>query len=263
MGFGLASNVLRAGLPLTVFDLRSEPVGALRALGAAAAGSPSEIAAASDVMAVCVVHEEQVLSVVTGEGGFLESARPGAVVVLHSTIHPDVCRKLEEHCRQHGVDLLDVGMSGYADKAASGDLTLMIGGSDEAAARCEPYFQAIGSQSFRIGPVGTGEVAKLANNVMAIFGILGTYEGLALARSYGIDEETMATVALAASGNSDALRRWKAGQRRPTTTPSGEPAPFPVGTEILGRALAVAREHGADLPYVAAVIEARQRQTPA
>lgn len=259
LGSAIAANLLRAGFPLTVSDVQEHAVAGLVALGASAARSPAEVAAASDVIGICVRDDAQVLDVVGGKGGLLERIRPGSVLILHSTTHPDTCRQVEEMCRARGAEFIDVEVSGYVEKALTGELTLLMGGQEEVVARCEPYLRAIGGESFHLGPVGMGSIAKLANNVMAIIGSLGTYEGLNVARANSIDVDKMVEVAFMCSGDSNALRQWKVqGWKH-----GPKPDPFEIlgsnSVYVLGVALKVARQRGIDLPVVAAVLDVVDR----
>jgi 3-hydroxyisobutyrate dehydrogenase-like beta-hydroxyacid dehydrogenase len=158
-------------------------------------------------------------------------------------------------CRERGAEVLEVTLSGFPDKAASAELTLMVGGDERVMARCEPYLRAVGSHTFHAGPVGSGATAKLANNVMFLVARLGIYEALHVARAHGIDEGRMVEIALASSGYSEALRRWRSG--------GAELAPSSHSFEGIDRdearhladALAVARAGGLDLPLVAALLD--------
>ena len=111
---------------------------------------------------------------------------------------------------RRSVDVLEVTVSGYTDKAANGELTLMIGGEARLVDRCDPYLAAVGDKRFLLGPVGAGSIAKLSNNVMAILGKLATFEGLQVAQANGVDVDQMVEVAMVSTGNSDGLRQWKA-----------------------------------------------------
>jgi 3-hydroxyisobutyrate dehydrogenase-like beta-hydroxyacid dehydrogenase len=176
-------------------------------------------------------------------------------VILHSTIYPETCREVERRCAEYGVDVLEVTVSGYPDKAASAELTLMIGGSDEVMARCDSYLGAVGQHRFHLGPVGAGNAAKLANNVMAIFGKLGTYEGLNVARANGVDVDKMVDVAMVSTGYSEALRQWKAHGLRHEMTPGSWEGVTWEARRILSTALAISREHNVELPVVAALVD--------
>jgi 3-hydroxyisobutyrate dehydrogenase-like beta-hydroxyacid dehydrogenase len=255
MGAPIVSNALAAGLPVEVYDVRAEPVAELVDRGATAAPSLVDLAAGNDVIGVCVVDDAQVREVIRGDGGLLSGARPGSVIIVHSTVHPDTCRELDRLCRTVSVEFLEATVSGYADKARSGDLTLMIGGSAAVADRCDAYLSAIGGKRFLLGPVGSGSVAKLANNVMAIFAKLATFEGLNVARANGVDVDAMVEVAMVSTGYSEGLKQWKAAGHTHDPDPDHWETLGSEARRILGTALAISREHGVDLPVVAAVLD--------
>jgi 3-hydroxyisobutyrate dehydrogenase len=258
MGFPMAACLLRAQLPLTVFDQRAEAAAELAAQGATTASSLAEVARGNDIVGVCVVDDAQVLDVVCGRDGLLSAAEPGSVIVLHSTIFPETCREVERQAARLGVGVLEVTVSGYPAKAVTGELTLMVGGSAELMDRCGGYLSAIGKHRFRLGPVGAGNAAKLANNVMAIFSRIGTYEGFNVARANGVDLQQMLDVAMVSSGNSEALRLWQANDSQHENA-SGSWEGITVGARrILATALAISREHDVDLPVVAAVVSLMQ-----
>jgi 3-hydroxyisobutyrate dehydrogenase len=255
MGFPMAVNLLGAQLPLTVSDVRADLVSELMARGAASGRGPADVARDSDVIGVCVVDDAQVLDVVNGPEGLLSTAHPGSIIVLHSTIFPETCREVERQAARRHVEVLEVAISGYPAKAVSGDLTLMVGGSAETMGRCDSYLRAIGKYRFHLGRIGAGNAAKLANNVMAIFARIGTYEGLNVARANGVDLEQMIEVAAVSSGNSDALRLWKENNSRHEAIPGSWEGISLPGRRILATALAISREHDIDLPVVAAVVD--------
>jgi 3-hydroxyisobutyrate dehydrogenase len=258
IGFPMAACLLKAQLPLTVFDLRAESAAELAARGAAVASSLADVARGSDIVGVCVVDDAQVLDVVCGPEGLLTAATPGSVIVLHSTVFPETCREVERQAARLGVAVLEVTVSGYPAKAATGELTLMVGGSAGLMDRCEGYLSAIGKHRFRLGPVGAGNAAKLANNVMAIFARIGTYEGLNVARANGVDLQQMVDVAMVSSGSSDALRLWQANDSPHEDVPGSWEGITVGARRILGTALTISREHDVDLPVVAAVVSLMQ-----
>jgi 3-hydroxyisobutyrate dehydrogenase-like beta-hydroxyacid dehydrogenase len=256
MGSPMVANLLSSGLPVSVFDVRSEAVHQVMALGARAATSAAEVAATSDVIGISVVDDAQVLDVVRGDTGLLTDLKPGSVVIIHSTVSPQTCRHVERLCRERGADCLDVAVSGFPEKATSGELTLMIGGDRNVIGGCGRYLDAIGSHQFHVGAVGAGVVAKLANNVMWKLAMVGIYEGLNVARAGGLDLASMADVAMASSGNSEALRRW-----RETGIAQDFPADrweggITVGEDrILSEALSIAQAGHIELPVISAVLD--------
>jgi 3-hydroxyisobutyrate dehydrogenase-like beta-hydroxyacid dehydrogenase len=156
-----------------------------------------------------------------------------------------------------------VMVSGFPEKAESGELTLMVGGAASVAARCEPYLTAIGARWFHAGPVGAGAVAKLANNLMWKFNMVGAFEGLAVARAGGVDPAVMASIALASSGQSEALRRWQEIGGRDKHSPAiWEGGITPGYDRIITEAVDIARAQGTDLPAASAIIDLTREPPP-
>jgi len=255
MGGPIASNLAKSGLPLSVYDILPDAVEALEALGASPAASPADVARDADIIGICVVNDAQTFDVVSGTDGLLSTARPGSTIILHSSIHPDTCREVARLGAAQGVDVLDVPVSGHNAKAVNGELTLMIGGDGDVVARCEPYLSVIGENRYHLGPIGSGAIAKLSNNVMAILAKLATYEGLNVARASGIDVDTMVDISLVSTGQSESLRQWRVQGLQHGPTPGLLEGVGLNGEKDLRHALAVARERGEDLPVVAAVLD--------
>ena len=209
MGKGMAVNLARAGVDLTVYDLDPEPVRELAALGAKVAGSCREIGASCDVVEIVVVNDAQVERVVHGDGGkdagILAGARPGTIIVIHSTVHPATCRKIAAAASERGVGVIDAAVSGAEARSKDGTLTLMVGGPSELVEECRPILEIVGERVFHLGEIGRGQVAKLCNNLMSIVNLATVEEALRLAERAGIDEEQMIEIASVSTGESWAL----------------------------------------------------------
>jgi len=206
MGKGMAINIARGGFDLTVYDLNRDSTEELRALGAKVASSNREIGETCDIIEICVVNDKQVEQVVFGtdeDEGVLAGARPGSLIVVHSTVHPKTCERVAAAAQEKG---LDAAVSGVEAGSASGTLTLMVGGPLEHLEICRPVFEAVGANVFHMGEVGRGQVAKLCNNLMSIVNLVTAEEGLRLAEAAGIDEKQMIEIASVSTGNSWALR---------------------------------------------------------
>lgn len=211
MGKGMALNIARAGFDLTVYDLDPERVEEAVAVGARAASSNREVGARCDIIEICVVNDRQLEQVVLGsddDPGVLAGARPGALVVVHSTVHPDTCRALAAECATQGVDLIDAAVSGAEERSLAGTLTLLVGGDAQHLETCRPIFEAVGEHIFSMGEVGRGQVAKLCNNLMSIINLVTVEEGLRLAEAAGINEQQMIEIASVSTGNSWALHGY-------------------------------------------------------
>ena len=216
MGKPMAANLVRAGFEVTVHDLALEPVAELVSLGALAAASPRAIGERCHVVQVVVWDDAGVESVV---GGVLETARPGTIVAVHSTVSVGTCRRLADAARERGVSVIDAAISGGPPRAADGSLAIMVGGPVEAFETCKPIFDAIGKQVFHVGPLGAGMAAKLCNNLMVMVNLQTVVEALRIAEAAGIGPERMIELASAGTADSWALRHGFALMQRARSEP--------------------------------------------
>jgi 3-hydroxyisobutyrate dehydrogenase len=192
MGLGMADNLVKAGIKTTVFDVRDEAVQSVVSAGAQGATSCAEAAAGADLVCVAVFDEQQVRDVVTGnanDAGILSTARPGTVVALHSTISPALVQELADAAAIRDVVVIDVAMTGGGDVAAAeGNLTFMVGGSDEALAAARPALEAMSRALYHVGPTGAGVSAKIVSNFLGSSNVALVREALRLAAGAGIAE---------------------------------------------------------------------------
>lgn len=176
MGGPMAANLIKAGCEVTVYNRtrsREEP---LAKLGAARADSPAAAAAEVDIVLSCVSDTPDVEHVLLESGsGVIDGLREGGLVIDCSSIAPGATRRLAEQFRARGIGYVDAPVSGGSEGAIKGTLTIMCGGTEEDFERAKPVLQIIGATVTRIGPVGCGQIAKVANQVA----ITGTYMALA------------------------------------------------------------------------------------
>ena len=190
MGAPMAENLIKAGFEVTVQNRtrsREEP---LEALGAARAATPAAAASDAEIILTCVSDTPDVERVLLDpETGAINGLKEGGLVIDCSSIAPEATRHVAEQFRARGIGFVDAPLSGGSEGAIRGTLTVMCGGSEEDFERARPILQVIGSKITRIGPVGCGQIAKVANQVV----IAGTYmalgEALTLAFRAGADPE--------------------------------------------------------------------------
>lgn len=187
MGKPMAVNLLRAGHDVAAANRSQGKARELASMGARAAASPADAARGADVVGLCLVGDAVVESVLCGEGGVLEGAAPGAVVLDHSTVHPEFARRMEAACAERGVAYLDAPVSGTGQVAWDGALTVMIGGGTDAMERARPALDAVSANARLMGPVGSGNMAKLVNNMAKDINQLGVMETLVLGAKQGTD----------------------------------------------------------------------------
>jgi 3-hydroxyisobutyrate dehydrogenase len=186
IGRGLADNLRKAGVTLSVCDIRPEATEAYRD-GAHVAASPADLARHSDVILVAVLNDDQVRGVLRGDEGVFAGATAGSTVVIVSTISTSTVKELHAEGSGHGVHIVDCGVSGGPSAAASGELVCMVGGSAEDVERVTPVLNVISSLVLHMGLHGAGLSAKLARNLVQYGSWLAAFEAQELAEAAGID----------------------------------------------------------------------------
>jgi 2-hydroxy-3-oxopropionate reductase len=191
MGKPMARNLIKAGHDLVVHDVAPQAVADLAASGAVQGASARDVAARSEVTITMVPDGPEVEAAILGPSGALEGAARGSILVDMSSISPLVAQKVGAACEARGVGFLDAPVSGGEPKAVDGTLAIMVGGRQETFDRVLPLFQAMGSSATLTGPVGAGNVTKLANQIMVAVNIAGMGEALVLATKAGLDPEVV------------------------------------------------------------------------
>lgn len=187
MGKSIARNLLRAGFAVTVHNRSRPPMDELAAEGAKPAGSPKEVAEASDVVLTSLPDGPDVEQVVLGENGIMEGARPGMIYIDNSTIQPAVARRIGWCLAESGVEALDAPVSGGDVGAREGTLAIMVGGPRSAFEKVLPVLQAMGKTITYVGESGAGQVAKACNQIMVAAQMVAMAELLLLAQKAGVD----------------------------------------------------------------------------
>lgn len=202
MGQSMARNILNAGFELTVWNRTPAKMQPLLAAEAHSAGSPAELAAQVDVIMICVSDTPDVEQLILGEQGVLSGARPGALVIDHSTISPSVTKELAARLSEKGVHMLDAPVSGGSEGAARGTLAIMVGGEAEQFQRALPVMQAEGKTITHVGGHGDGQMVKLVNQILVVGNALAMSEALIFAQAGGLDlQKTLAAVSGGAAGS--------------------------------------------------------------
>jgi 2-hydroxy-3-oxopropionate reductase len=244
---GVATNLVRAGFDVMVYDVRSEPIRELAAAGAKVARSLGELGAHNEIILLAVVDDTQVEEVVLGVGGVLESSVSGRIIVCHSTIRPRTIKKIAERAARKGVGVVDAPVSGGARGARERTLCIMVGGDSELVERCRPLFEAYGGNIFHLGELGAGLTAKLAHQTILALNIAGAAEGMALAEAAGVAPKMIQPVVHVAGAQSMVADNWT------------DFRPGSHGTRLFHKdltiALEVSHELGLSMPAAALVRE--------
>jgi len=195
MGAPMAGHVLSAGHPLTVHTRTKSKADGLIARGARWADSPAQAAHAADVVLICVTDTPDAQAVVLGKGGIIESARPGLVVVDHSTISPSATRRMSDALAARGAAMLDGPVSGGDVGARNGTLSIMVGGDEKAFEQVRPLLACYGKTITHCGASGNGQLTKLVNQILVSVTNMAVCEAINFARRTGLDPaKTLAAV---------------------------------------------------------------------
>ncbi len=203
MGLPMTRHLLDAGHRVTVASRRRGPIDEAVAAGAADGGSPAGVAAAADVVFLCVPNSPEVDEVV---GAMLGSLRPGALVVDCSTIDPAVERRQHQRVADAGGRYLDAPLSGGTAGARQGTLTLMVGGDAAVLEEARPALEPFSGLVVHVGGPGMGQVVKLCNNLIYAAQMTATAEATALAARAGVDMAKLWEVLTHATGDCVAVR---------------------------------------------------------
>jgi 3-hydroxyisobutyrate dehydrogenase len=199
-GGPMARRIVDAGFPTTLWARREASLEPFADTAAAVAATPGELGAASDVLGICVVDDAGVDEVLRGPDGALASMADGSILIVHSTVHPATCIRLQDDFPQ--VHVIDAPVSGGGHKAASGELLVMAGGPAEVVERCRPVLETFGDPVLHLGPLGAGQEAKVLNNTVFAAQLELAAEVFALASDRQLDQQAVATVLSSGSGRS-------------------------------------------------------------
>ena len=203
MGAPMARNLVAAGFHVSVFDLAPAAVASLVEAGATAAPSASAAVQAADAVITMLPANQHVLDLYLADGGVLDSARAGALLIDCSTIAAEVARQVAQAASVRGFAMLDAPVSGGTAGAAAGTLTFIVGGQAEALQRARPLLEKMGKNIFHAGEAGAGQVAKICNNMLLGILMAGTAEALNLGVAHGLDPAVLSDIMAKSSG-----RNW-------------------------------------------------------
>lgn len=202
MGAPMAGHLLSAGYPLTLHTRTRAKAEELIARGAKWASSPEQAARAADAVFICVPDTPDVEAAVMGENGVLAAARPGMIVIDHSTISPAATRRMAAALAEKGATMLDAPVSGGDVGAKNATLSIMVGGDKAVFERVRPILQHLGRTILHCGQSGAGQLTKLVNQILVSVTNLGVCEALTFAAKNGLDLNTTLAAVSAGAANS-------------------------------------------------------------
>ena len=189
MGKPMALNLLKEGYCLTVYDINESAVKEAVAAGAQKADSSKSVAEQTEIVITMLPNSPHVKEVILGKDGVLEGAKPGTIIVDMSSIAPLVSKEVAAEAAKNGVEMLDAPVSGGEPKAIEGTLAIMVGGKEDIFKEVEEMLLVMGASAVLVGDIGSGNVTKLANQVIVALNIAAMSEAMVLATKSGVDPE--------------------------------------------------------------------------
>jgi 3-hydroxyisobutyrate dehydrogenase-like beta-hydroxyacid dehydrogenase len=257
MGLALLQRLKLNGVKAVCYDVHAPSLKQAKALGMPTVASSAEVARRSTLIDIVVRTDQDALDCVVGAKGVLESAQPGTLLLLHSSILPQTVEEVDGAARAKGVFVIDACMTGVPDTVRSGELCFVVGGPDEMVERAKPHLLKMGKEVFHMGPLGTGAVGKLIKNMLGGAETLIVHEAIQIGLAGGIPYPK-ALEMMRRIGHDSVLNRW---QR--TFDPEGnDPLPR-AGRNVLNKDVPLvaelARLYRLDVPITQQLAAAAQR----
>jgi len=255
MGKPMAQNLLKAGYELTVYDVIPARLEEVVQAGARRGSSSKDVAARSEVVITMLPNSPHVREAVLGPNGVLEGAKPGTILVDMSSIAPLASQEIAAKAKGKGVLMLDAPVSGGEPKAVAGTLAIMVGGPQETFEQVKDILAKMGASVTHVGDIGSGNITKLANQMIVALNIAAVSEAMVLATKAGVDPEKVFQAirgGLAGSAVLDA--------KMPLALKGNFKPGFRIELHIkdMANALDTAHELGVPVPLSSAVMEILQ-----
>jgi 3-hydroxyisobutyrate dehydrogenase len=204
-GGPMARRIVDSGYETTLWARRPATLEPFADTPAKIAESLAELAAASDLVCMCVVGDADIDEITRGEQGLLASMKPGSVIAVHSTVHPNTCRDLAKNADNRGISVIDAPVSGGGPAASEGRLLVMVGGDVDVVERCRPVFETYADPVVHLGDLGSGQTTKLLNNLLFTANLGTAATAVSLSSALGVSPDRFTEVVSRSSGNSFAL----------------------------------------------------------
>ncbi|KAF5901127.1 3-hydroxyisobutyrate dehydrogenase, mitochondrial, partial [Clarias magur] len=200
MGNPMAKNLIKHGYPVIATDVFPESCKELQGLGAQILDTPADVADKADRIITMLPSSPNVIDVYTGPNGILKKVKKGSLLIDSSTIDPAVSKEMAVAAEKMGAVFMDAPVSGGVGAATSGKLTFMVGGAEEEFTAAKELLSCMGANVVYCGQVGTGQAAKICNNMLLAIGMIGTSETMNLGIRLGLDPKLLAKILNMSSG---------------------------------------------------------------
>ncbi|TCS84443.1 NAD(P)-dependent oxidoreductase [Tepidibacillus fermentans] len=207
MGFPMTKNLIKVGFEVFVFSRSRGPIEKAIELGATEAKTAKELAEQVDYVLTALPMPDDIKKVYFGEEGILAGAKPGTILIDHSTVSPHLNLQIYKNAKEQGVHFLDAPISGGPMGAEAGTLTIMVGGDQEIFEKARPVFEAMGKTILYMGKTGNGSTAKLINNMLVGIHTAALSEAFVLGAKAGIGIDALYDVLKTSTGRSYMIDR--------------------------------------------------------
>jgi 2-hydroxy-3-oxopropionate reductase len=252
MGGPMAANLVGAGYDVVGFNRRPEPVSRLEEAGGRGAGSIAEAVSAADIVITMVPDSPDVEAIAVGDDGVYAHAKPGAIHIDMSSIRPDVSLRLAEEGRRQGIRVVDAPVSGGEAGAIEATLSIMVGADEDDFAEVRPLLEAVGNSVVLVGPPGSGQTVKAANQLIVAGTIELVAEAIVFLEAYGVDTEAAVKALAGGMAGSAILDRKAAGMLAREFQPGFR---IDLHHKDMGIVTTAAREKGVVIPLGAVVAQ--------
>jgi 2-hydroxy-3-oxopropionate reductase len=255
MGKPMVRNLMKAGHEVLVFDVIQSNIEDVAKDGAKACESSKAVAEACNLMITMLPNSPHVKTVVMGEKGILEGAKPGTIIVDMSSIAPQASQEIYRACAEKGVKMIDAPVSGGEPKAIDGSLSIMVGGDKEIFDKVYDILMVMGASAVHCGEIGAGNTTKLANQVIVALNIAAVSEAFMLSTKAGVDPIKVFNAIKGGLAGSTVMNA-----KIPMITEGNFKPGFKIDLHIkdLSNAIETGHEVGSPLPLTAAVMEMLQ-----
>jgi 3-hydroxyisobutyrate dehydrogenase len=214
IGAAMARCLVRAGMKMMICDKNPKALESFKNLGALVTDKP-ENCADREMVIVMVANDSQLNEVVLGNDGLLNAVHPdrAPLLAIMSTVLPQTIQRIAPYCAKKKVRLVDAAVSGLPVVAEQGKLTIMVGGDEADLKAMEPVFKLMGENIFHTGPLGSGEVTKLVNNIVGVPNLFMSVEAMLVGKKYGLDPSKLAAIMETSSGRNFSTKDWERGRK--------------------------------------------------
>ncbi len=240
MGQPMVGNLIKRGHAVIAYDVAPAALDAAEKLGARRAGSAAEAARGHEIVITMLPSSPQVETAYLEPGGVLEGCAISALCIDMSTIEPSVSRRVAAAAKSRGVRFLDAPVSGALPKAIEGTLTIMVGGEAKDVEDARPVLSALGTNIIHVGPVGSGEVAKICNNLIAGVAMVAVSEAFRIAEGFGVDPAVLTDVISKSSGSTWVMQHGHPVPGIVPTAPSNREYAAGFMTDLMAKDLGLA-----------------------